>query len=100
LDSGNAFITIHSGAGGTEACDWADMLLRMYTRWCERKGYKVDTIDFQPGDDVGVRSVTLEVIGENAFGFLQCERGVHRFGAHLAVRRGRRSATRPLLPLT
>lgn len=78
LDSGNAFITIHSGAGGTEACDWADMLLRMYTRWCERKGYKVDTIDFQPGDDVGVRSVTLEVKGENAFGFLQCERGVHR----------------------
>jgi peptide chain release factor 2 len=54
------------------------MLLRMYTRWCERKGYKVDTIDFQAGDDVGVRSVTLEVKGENAFGFLQCERGVHR----------------------
>ncbi len=78
LDGGNAFITIHSGAGGTEACDWADMLLRMYTRWCERKGYKVDTIDFQAGDDVGVRSVTLEVKGENAFGFLQCERGVHR----------------------
>ena len=78
FDKGNAFITIHSGAGGTEACDWADMLLRMYTRWCERKGYKVETIDFQAGDDVGVRSVTLEVMGENAFGFLQCERGVHR----------------------
>jgi len=78
FDKGNAFITIHSGAGGTEACDWADMLLRMYTRWCERKGYKVETITYEAGDDVGVRSVTLEVIGENAFGFLQCERGVHR----------------------
>ena len=78
FDRGNAFITIHSGAGGTEACDWADMLLRMYTRWCERKGYKVETIDYQGGEEVGVRSVTLEVMGENAFGFLQCERGVHR----------------------
>ena len=78
FDRGNAFITIHSGAGGTEACDWADMLLRMYTRWCERKGYKVETIDYQAGEEVGVRSVTLEVMGENAFGFLQCERGVHR----------------------
>ncbi len=78
FDKGNAFITIHSGAGGTEACDWADMLLRMYSRWCERKGYKVETITYEAGDDVGVRSVTLEVMGENAFGFLQCERGVHR----------------------
>ncbi|MDB6073234.1 MAG: peptide chain release factor 2 [Verrucomicrobiaceae bacterium] len=77
-DKGNAFITIHSGAGGTEACDWADMLLRMYSRWCERKGYRVETITYEAGDDVGVRSVTLEVMGENAFGFLQCERGVHR----------------------
>jgi peptide chain release factor 2 len=78
FDRGNAFITIHSGAGGTEACDWADMLLRMYQRWCDRKGYKVEMIDFQAGDEVGVRSATLEIIGENAFGFLQCERGVHR----------------------
>jgi len=78
FDHGNAFLTIHSGAGGTEACDWADMLLRMYTRWAEKRGYKVDTIDYQPGDEVGVRSVTLEIKGENAFGFLQCERGVHR----------------------
>ncbi len=78
FDSGNAFITIHSGAGGTEACDWADMLLRMYTRWSERKGYKVETIDYQAGDEVGVRSVTLEIKGENAYGFLACERGVHR----------------------
>lgn len=78
FDRGNAFLTIHSGAGGTEACDWADMLLRMYTRWSEKRGYKVDTIDFQAGDEVGVRSVTLEIKGENAYGFLACERGVHR----------------------
>lgn len=78
FDRGGAYLTIHSGAGGTEACDWADMLLRMYTRWAERKGFKVDTMDFQAGDEVGVRSVTLEIKGENAFGFLQCERGVHR----------------------
>ncbi len=78
FDRGNAFITIHSGAGGTEACDWADMLFRMYQRWCERKGYKVEVIDFMPGDSVGVKSATLEIKGENAFGYLQCERGVHR----------------------
>jgi len=78
FDRGNAFLTIHSGAGGTEACDWADMLLRMYQRWCDRRGYKVEMIDFQAGDEVGVRSATLEIMGENAFGFLQCERGVHR----------------------
>lgn len=77
-DRGNAFLTIHSGAGGTEACDWADMLLRMYQRWCDRRGYKVEMIDFQAGDEVGVRSATLEVMGENAYGFLQVERGVHR----------------------
>jgi peptide chain release factor 2 len=78
LDKSNAFMTIHSGAGGTEACDWADMLMRMYVRWCERRGYKVQIIDHQPGDDVGTRSATLEIMGENAFGFLQTERGVHR----------------------
>ena len=78
FDRGNAFITIHSGAGGTEACDWADMLMRMYQRWCVRRGYKVELIDHEAGDDVGTRSATLEVIGENAFGFLQAERGVHR----------------------
>ena len=78
FDRGNAFLTIHSGAGGTEACDWADMLLRMYSRYAEKRGYRVDTIDFQAGDEVGVRSVTLEIKGENAYGFLACERGVHR----------------------
>lgn len=78
FDHGNAFITIHAGAGGTEACDWADMLMRMYQRWCERKGYKVEIIDYQGGDEVGVRSATLEIVGENAYGFLRNEVGVHR----------------------
>ncbi|WP_221305481.1 peptide chain release factor 2 [Prosthecobacter dejongeii] len=78
FDRGGAFLTIHSGAGGTEACDWAAMLMRMFVRWSERRGYKVQTIDYQEGDDVGLRSATLEITGENVFGFLQAERGVHR----------------------
>ena len=78
FDKGDAFITIHFGGVGREACDWTDMLLRMYSRWCERRGYKIETIAFQAGDEVGVRSVTLKIIGENAFRFLQCERGAHR----------------------
>jgi peptide chain release factor 2 len=77
-DRGNAFLTIHAGAGGTESCDWAGMLLRMYQRWCERRGFKVEMIDFASGDEVGVKSATLEIKGENAYGFLQTERGVHR----------------------
>jgi peptide chain release factor 2 len=77
-DKGNAFVFIHSGAGGTEACDWADMLMRMYVRYCEKQGWKVDVLDHTPGDEVGTRSATLEIRGENAFGFLNCERGVHR----------------------
>lgn len=78
FDRGNAFLTIHSGAGGTEACDWADMLMRMYQRWCERKGYKTEIIDYQAGDEVGLRSATIEIVGENAYGFLRNEVGVHR----------------------
>jgi peptide chain release factor 2 len=78
FDKGSAFMVIHSGAGGTEACDWADMLMRMYVRYCERQGWKVDVLDHTPGDEVGTRSATLEIRGENAFGFLNCERGVHR----------------------
>jgi len=77
-DSENAFVTIHSGAGGTEACDWADMLLRMYQRWGERRGFAVEIVDFQGGEEVGVRSVTLKVSGENAYGYLNTENGVHR----------------------
>ncbi len=77
-DSANAFLTIHSGAGGTESCDWADMLLRMYQRWIERSGFTADIVDIQSGDEVGIKSVTLRVSGRNAYGYLQAERGVHR----------------------
>ena len=77
-DRANAFVTIHSGAGGTESCDWADMLLRMYQRWIERSGFKSQIVDLQQGEEVGVKSVTLLVSGEYAYGYLQAERGVHR----------------------
>src|SRR4051812_1638734 len=77
-DSSNAFVTIHSGAGGTESCDWADMLLRMYQRWIERSGFKSQTIDIQTGEEVGIKSATFLVTGEYAYGYLSAERGVHR----------------------
>jgi peptide chain release factor 2 len=77
-DRANAFVTIHSGAGGTESCDWADMLLRMYQRWVERSGFKSQTVDIQQGEEVGIKSVTLLVTGDYAYGHLQTERGVHR----------------------
>ena len=77
-DRANAFVTIHSGAGGTESCDWADMLLRMYQRWIERSGFKSQTVDIQQGEEVGIKSATLLVTGECAYGHLQTERGVHR----------------------
>src|SRR5438067_11913526 len=77
-DRANAFLTIHSGAGGTESCDWTDMLLRMYQRWIERGGFKSQTVDIQQGEEVGVKSVTLLVSGEYAYGHLQTELGVHR----------------------
>jgi peptide chain release factor 2 len=77
-DRANAFLTIHSGAGGTESCDWADLLLRMYQRWIERSGFKSQTVDIQQGEEVGVKSVTLLVTGDYAYGYLQTERGVHR----------------------
>jgi len=78
FDKNPAFITIHAGAGGTESCDWADMLLRMYSRWMERSGLKFDTIDIQSGDEAGIKSATLRVTGDHPFGYLQTERGVHR----------------------
>lgn len=77
-DRANAYLTIHSGAGGTESCDWADMLLRMYQRWIERRGLASQTIDIQVGDEAGIKSVTLLVQGDYAYGNLQTERGVHR----------------------
>ncbi|HUF61271.1 MAG TPA: peptide chain release factor 2 [Verrucomicrobiales bacterium] len=78
LDSGNAFLTLHAGAGGTESCDWAEMLMRMYQRWGERQGYRVDIMDLQEGEGAGIRSATLHIQGPYAYGHLQCERGVHR----------------------
>lgn len=77
-DSEDAFLTIHAGAGGTEACDWADMLMRMYQRWAQQQGFNMEVIDLQEGEEAGVRGVTLRVEGENVFGYLNCERGVHR----------------------
>jgi len=77
-DRASAFVTIHSGAGGTESCDWADMLLRMYQRWIERSGFKSQTVDVQQGEEVGIKSVTLLVTGDYGYGHLQTERGVHR----------------------
>lgn len=77
-DRNNALLTLHAGAGGTEAQDWVSMLLRMYTRWAERKGFKVETIDYLAGDEAGIKSVTLMISGENAYGYLKSEKGVHR----------------------
>jgi peptide chain release factor 2 len=76
-DSASAFLTIHSGAGGTEACDWASMLLRMYTRWAERRGFKVEIIDLLEAEG-GIKSVTAEITGEFAYGLLKAESGIHR----------------------
>ncbi len=77
-DAKNAIVSINAGAGGTEAQDWAEMLFRMYSRWIERKGFKFELIDFQPGDEAGIKSVTFTAGGENAFGYLKSETGVHR----------------------
>jgi peptide chain release factor 2 len=77
-DSENAIITLHAGAGGTEACDWTSMLYRMYTRWADQHGYAVQVLDMQEGDEAGIKSVTFEVNGENAYGLLKSEHGVHR----------------------
>lgn len=77
-DRNNAILTLHAGAGGTEAQDWVSMLYRMYIRYGERHGYKVETMDFLPGDEAGVKSATLSFSGENAYGYLKAEKGVHR----------------------
>lgn len=77
-DSFGAIVKINSGAGGTESLDWAEMLMRMYIRWGERNNYKVREIDYQPGDEAGVKSVTIELTGEFAYGYLKSENGVHR----------------------
>lgn len=77
-DKRNAFLNIHPGAGGVESCDWASMLYRMYLRWIERKGFKYSMIDYQPGNEAGIKNVTLMVEGINVFGHLKAERGIHR----------------------
>lgn len=78
MDEGNAFLDIQSGSGGTEAQDWAEMLLRMYLRWCDRHGFKAELIEASPGDVAGIKSATISVSGEYAFGWLRTETGVHR----------------------
>jgi peptide chain release factor 2 len=77
-DAAGAIVTLHAGAGGTDAQDWVAMLLRMYTRWAEERGYRVQVLDLLAGDEAGLKSVTFEVDGENAYGYLRAERGVHR----------------------
>lgn len=77
-DKDNAILTLHAGAGGTEACDWVSMLYRMYTRWAEKKGFTLEVLDYLDGDEAGIKSVTVQINGINAFGYLKSERGIHR----------------------
>jgi peptide chain release factor 2 len=77
-DGDGAIVTLHSGAGGTEACDWVSMLYRMYTRWAEKKGFSLEVLDYLDGDEAGIKSVTFQVNGENAYGWLKSEKGIHR----------------------
>jgi peptide chain release factor 2 len=77
-DASNAIVSINAGAGGTEAQDWAEILLRMYLRWCERKGFKAEITEYQPGDEAGTKGVTLTVTGAYAYGYLKAEKGIHR----------------------
>ena len=77
-DKNNAILKLNAGAGGTESCDWAGMLYRMYTRWAEKKGYSIEVLDYLEGDEAGIKSVTFQINGENAYGYLKSEKGVHR----------------------
>ena len=77
-DTYDAIVTLHAGAGGTESCDWASMLYRMYTRWADKKGFSIEVLDYLDGDEAGIKSVTFQVNGTNAYGYLKSERGVHR----------------------
>lgn len=77
-DKNDVILTLHTGVGGSDANDWTEMLLRMYTRWCEKKGFKVETVDILPGDEAGIKSVTLKVKGGYAYGYLKAEKGIHR----------------------
>ncbi len=77
-DQDNAIVTLHAGAGGTESCDWASMLYRMYSRWADKRGYSLEVLDYLDGEEAGIKSVTFQVNGENAYGYLKSEKGVHR----------------------
>lgn len=77
-DKDNAIVTLHAGAGGTESCDWAGMLYRMFCRWADKKGYSVEVLDYLDGEEAGIKSVTFQVNGENAYGYMKSEKGVHR----------------------
>ena len=77
-DKNDCIIEVHSGAGGTESCDWANMLYRMYVRYCEKNNFKINILDYQPGDSAGIKRVSIEVKGNNAYGYLKHEKGVHR----------------------
>ncbi len=77
-DKNNAILKLNAGAGGTESCDWCSMLYRMYTRWAERKGFEIDVLDFLDGDEAGIKSITFQINGVNAYGYLKSEKGVHR----------------------
>lgn len=77
-DKDNAIVTLHAGAGGTEACDWVSMLFRMYCRWADKKGYSTEILDYLDGEEAGIKSVTVQINGLNAYGYLKCEKGVHR----------------------
>ena len=78
FDKDNAILTLHAGAGGTESCDWTGMLFRMYSRWAEKKGFTTEILDYLEGEEAGVKSVTIQINGENAYGYLKSEKGVHR----------------------
>lgn len=78
FDRENAIVTLHAGTGGTESCDWVSMLYRMYIRWAEKKGFQIEVLDYLDGEEAGIKSVTVQINGENAFGYLKSERGVHR----------------------
>ena len=77
-DGDNAIVTLHAGAGGTEACDWVGMLFRMYTRWAEKHGFATTVLDYLDGEEAGIKSVTVEIAGENAYGYMKSEKGIHR----------------------
>lgn len=78
FDKDNAIVTLHAGSGGTESCDWTGMLLRMYTRWAEKKGFSTEILDYLEGEEAGVKTVSIQINGENAYGYLKSEKGVHR----------------------